>query len=149
MNLKTAVIGVGSMGRNHARVYWDLPDVRLVWVADKNAAVVRGIAKRYNTHPYTDFRRLLDEQQPDVVTIAVTTNSHLDIALEVIQRGIHVLIEKPIASTAEEARAIIDAARKTNVQLMVGHIERFNPADLPPIFVPVLMLDMAHKSAVE
>jgi UDP-N-acetylglucosamine 3-dehydrogenase len=128
MTLKTAVIGVGSMGRNHARVYWELPEVHLVGVADKNEAVVREIAQRYNTKPYTDFRQLLDQEQPDAVTIAVTTSCHLEVATEVIQRGINLLIEKPIAFSVDEARIIIEAARKANVQLMVGHIERFNPA---------------------
>ena len=90
--------------------------------------MVRSVAERYNTKPYTEFRQLLDEQQPDAVTIAVTTSSHLEVAMEVIQRGINLLIEKPIAFSVDEARIIIDAARKANVQLMVGHIERFNPA---------------------
>lgn len=128
MTLKTGVIGVGSMGRNHARVDWELPDVRLVGVADQNETVVTAIAERYNTRAYTDYRRMLDEEQPDAVTIAVPTSCHLEIALEVIARGIQLLIEKPIAFSTEEARIIIEAARKANVKLMVGHIERFNPA---------------------
>jgi predicted dehydrogenase len=128
MTLKTAVIGVGNMGRNHARVDWESPDIQLVGVADRNPEVSRNIAERYNTRPYVDFRQLLDEQQPDAVTIAVPTSYHLEIALEVIQRGIHILIEKPIAFSVEEARIMIEAAQKANVQLMVGHIERFNPA---------------------
>jgi UDP-N-acetylglucosamine 3-dehydrogenase len=128
MTLKTAVIGVGNMGRNHARVDWEIPGVSLVAVADQNEVVVRGIAARYNTKPYTEYREMLDEQKPDAVTIAVPTSYHLAVALEVIQRGIHLLIEKPIAFNVDEARTMIDAARKMNVQLMVGHIERFNPA---------------------
>jgi UDP-N-acetylglucosamine 3-dehydrogenase len=128
MTVKTAVIGVGIMGRNHARVDWEIPDVRLVGVADRNQATVETIAERYNTRPYSDYRRLLDEQQPDMVTIAVPTSCHLEVALEVIQRGIHLLIEKPIAFTVEEARTIIAEAKKAAVHLMVGHIERFNPA---------------------
>jgi predicted dehydrogenase len=128
MNLKTAVIGVGSMGRNHARVNWELPGVSLVGVADSNETVVSGVAERYNTRPYTEYRQMLDEQRPDAVTIAVPTSSHKEVALEVIQRGIHLLIEKPIAFSVEEARDIIEAAQKADVKLMVGHIERFNPA---------------------
>lgn len=128
MSLKTAVIGVGSMGRNHARVDWELPDVQLVGVSDLNETVARGIAERYSTKPYSDYRKMLDEQRPDWVTIAVPTSSHKEVAMEVIQRGIHLLIEKPIAFSVEEARMMIDAARQANVLLMVGHIERFNPA---------------------
>lgn len=128
MTIKTAVIGVGSMGRNHVRVDWENSEVSLVGVADKNQVTVNAIAERYNTRPYTDFRRLLDEQKPDIVTVAVPTSCHLEVAMEVIQRGIHLLIEKPIAMSVEEARLIIEAAKKANVHLMVGHIERFNPA---------------------
>jgi len=128
MTLKTAVIGVGSMGRNHARVDWESPEVQLVGVADQRETVVKAIAERYNTRAYTDFRYLLDEQKPDAVTIAVPTICHMEVAMEVIQRGIHLLIEKPIAFSVDEARVMIEAARKANVQLMVGHIERFNPA---------------------
>ena len=128
MTLTTAVIGVGSMGRNHARVNWELPDVRLVGVADRNEEVVTTIAERYNTRAYTDYRQMLDEQKPDAVTIAVPTSLHQEVAQEVIQRGIHLLIEKPIAFDVDEAKSMIDAARNANVQLMIGHIERFNPA---------------------
>jgi predicted dehydrogenase len=128
MTLKTAVIGVGSMGRNHARVNWELPNVHLVGVADRNETTVRTIADRYNTRPYTDYRQLLDEQKPDAVTIAVPTSYHQEVALEVIQRGIHLLIEKPIAFSVDEAKVMINAAQNAKVHLMVGHIERFNPA---------------------
>jgi predicted dehydrogenase len=128
MTLTTAVIGVGNMGRNHARVNWELPDVRLVGVADQNEKVVNSIADRYNTRAYIDYRKMLDEQKPDAVTIAVPTSFHQEVAQEVIQRGIHLLIEKPIAFNLDEARSMIDAARNANVQLMIGHIERFNPA---------------------
>ena len=128
MTLKTAVIGVGSMGRNHARVNWEIPEAHLVGVADRNETAAMEVASRYNTKPYVDFRQLLDEQKPDAVTIAVPTSFHKEVAMEVIQRGIHVLIEKPIAFSVDEAKSMIDAAQKANVQLMVGHIERFNPA---------------------
>jgi UDP-N-acetylglucosamine 3-dehydrogenase len=128
MTLKTAVIGVGSMGRHHARVDWELPEARLVGVADQNETVAKAIAERYNTKAFTDYRQLLDEQRPEAVTIAVPTSCHMEIAMEVIRHGIHVLIEKPITFSVDEAKVIIEAARKAKVQLMVGHIERFNPA---------------------
>ncbi len=128
MSLKTAVIGVGAMGRHHARVYADLPDVALVGVADVDAAQAEATAARFHTHAYTDYRRLLDEQQPDAVTIAAPTVDHLHMALDAIARGVHVLIEKPIAFSVAEGEQIIAAAREANVRLAVGHIERFNPA---------------------
>jgi len=128
MTLKVAVIGVGSMGRNHARLYWELPDVTLVGVADQNGAMAASIARRYGTTAYPDFRQMLDEQKPDAVTIAVPTAFHLDVAREVIQRGIHLLVEKPIAASMAEGKEIIRLAKENRVRLMIGHIERFNPA---------------------
>ncbi len=128
MNIKVAVIGVGSMGRNHARVYWELPDVDLVGVADTNQIALEMIANRFNTKGYVDYRKMLDEQKPEVVAICVPTSLHLEIALDVLQRGIHVLVEKPISSSVEEGKLMIAAAEKAGVKLMVGHIERFNPA---------------------
>jgi predicted dehydrogenase len=86
------------------------------------------VARRCGTCAYTDYVQLLDEQKPDAVTIAVPTVDHCDVALQVIRRQIHLLIEKPIAFTVDEGRRIITAAEQADVQLMVGHIERFNPA---------------------
>lgn len=126
--IKTAVIGVGMMGRNHARVYAEMPDTVLVGVADANEPAARAVAQRSGGQVYSDYRQLLDEQQPDAVTVAVPTEEHLAVALEVIQRGIHLLIEKPIAYSVEQAHQIITAAEAASVQLVVGHIERFNPA---------------------
>ena len=130
MTLKTAVIGVGSMGKNHARIYWELPNVDLVGVADFDQATADLIANKYGTKAYYDYRDLLDEAKPDAVTLAVPTIYHHDVALEIIDRGIPLLIEKPIAYTIEEGQSIIDAAKRKNVKLMIGHIERFNPAIL-------------------
>ena len=128
MTLKSAVIGVGSMGRNHARIYWELPDVDFVGVADGDLAKAEAIAQRYGTKAYADYRTMLDEQKPDIVTVAVPTIYHLDVALDVISRGIHLLVEKPIAFNLVQGMQIVEAANKANVKLMVGHIERFNPA---------------------
>ena len=130
MTLKTAVIGVGSMGKNHARIYWELPNADLVGVADFDQTTADMIANKYGTKAYYDYRDLLDEAKPDAVTLAVPTIYHHDVALEIIDRGIPLLIEKPIAYTIEEGQSIIDAAKRKNVKLMIGHIERFNPAIL-------------------
>jgi UDP-N-acetylglucosamine 3-dehydrogenase len=128
MTIRVAVIGVGAMGRNHARVYAEMPGVNLVGVADVDAQIAGAIARRYGTNAYTDYLQLLDEQEPDAVAIAVPTVDHCDVALQVIRRQIHLLIEKPIAFTVDEGYRIITAANQAGVQLMVGHIERFNPA---------------------
>jgi UDP-N-acetylglucosamine 3-dehydrogenase len=127
-NLKVAVIGVGAMGRNHARVYADIPGATLVAIADQNGEAAEEVSRRQGGKIYTDYRRLLDEEKPDAVTVAVPTVDHLEVAKEVVSRGIHLLIEKPIAFSVEEGQMIIDAAAEAEVQLMIGHIERFNPA---------------------
>lgn len=128
MKVKSAVIGVGSMGVNHARVNWELPDVDLVAVADFDNEKAQSVAQKYNTQAFSDYRQMLDQTQPDLVTLAVPTVYHHPIALDIIERGIPLLIEKPIAFSLEEGQEIIDAAKEKNVKLMIGHIERFNPA---------------------
>jgi predicted dehydrogenase len=128
MTVKVAVIGVGAMGRNHARVYSEMPGVELVGVADADAQAAETVARHYGGRAYAEYVQLLDEQRPNAVTIAVPTVDHLNVALQVIQRQVHLLVEKPIAFSVEEGRQIIVAAEQAGVQLMVGHIERFNPA---------------------
>lgn len=126
--LRVAVIGVGAMGRNHARIYADLPGVELVGVVDASAEIAHAVALRSGCKAYTDYRVLLDEQRPDAVTVAVPTVYHLDVASAVIEQGVHLLIEKPIAFSVEEGQQIIRAAESMGVRLAIGHVERFNPA---------------------
>jgi predicted dehydrogenase len=126
--LKAAVIGVGSIGQNHARVYRDMEPVQLVGVADANPGTAAKIGNRLNVPFYTDVDKMLEEQQPDVVSISVPTSLHFNVGMKMIERGLHVLMEKPITSTVEQAEQLCDAARKQGVVLAVGHIERFNPA---------------------
>ncbi|MCW1968880.1 MAG: Gfo/Idh/MocA family oxidoreductase [Anaerolineae bacterium] len=125
---KVGVVGVGAMGRNHARVYSEMPNVELVGVADMFASNASQAARRYGGADYTDYRKMLDEQHPQAVSVAVPTGDHLEVALEVAQRGIHLLIEKPIAFDVAEARQIIQICADCGVVLAVGHVERFNPA---------------------
>ncbi|MBN1312790.1 MAG: Gfo/Idh/MocA family oxidoreductase [Anaerolineae bacterium] len=126
--MRVGVIGVGSMGRNHARIYADLTGVELVGVADQNMPAAEAVARQYNTQAYSDYLQLLDDCNPDAVTVAVPTVDHLDVAQQIIGRGIHLLVEKPIAFSVEEGEKIITAAEQAGVVLMIGHIERFNPA---------------------
>jgi predicted dehydrogenase len=125
--LRAAVIGLGAMGANHARVYREIGGVELAAVADVDAARVADVASGA-THGYDDCRRLLDEERVDLVSVAVPTGAHLDVASEVIARGIPLLVEKPLAATLEEGRRIASLARDAGVMLTAGHIERFNPA---------------------
>ncbi len=125
--LRVGVIGVGVMGSNHARVFAGLPGVQLVGVADPDRKQAEFVARTLGCADMADVGQLLD-QNVQAVTIAAPTHLHHEIALSCIARGIHVMVEKPIASTVEEGRDIIAAARRAGVTLMVGHVERFNPA---------------------
>lgn len=128
MAIKAAVIGVGSMGKNHARLYADLTNVELVAVSDVNADLVKQIADKYAVHAYSDYRELLEKEKPEVVSIVVPTALHKEVATDAMQAGAHVLVEKPIAATVEDGKALIRTAEKLNKKLMVGHIVRFNSA---------------------
>lgn len=126
--LKAAVIGVGSMGRNHVRVYNELEDVELIAVADCNQETLQKVARIYRVKGYADYREMLKTEQPEIVSVAVPTQHHYEVALAALDSGAHVLVEKPIASTLQEGWEIIQRAHANNRHLMVGHIERFNPA---------------------
>jgi UDP-N-acetylglucosamine 3-dehydrogenase len=122
-----AVVGVGSMGRNHVRVLMDLP-VKLVGLADPDQGSAAAIARKYNVPLYANHHALFDECRPDAVVVTAPTVKHQEIVLAAIERGIHVLVEKPIAATLDQAESMIAAADKRGVVLAVGYIERFNPA---------------------
>ncbi len=127
--LRAAVIGVGSMGQNHARVYREMEHhVSLVGVADQDGAAAARIGNKFSVPYYTDYAQLIEETQPDLVSLAVPTSLHHPVGCDLIRRGVHVLIEKPIASTIQQAEELIALAEEHNVTLAVGHIERFNPA---------------------
>jgi UDP-N-acetylglucosamine 3-dehydrogenase len=125
--LRIGVVGVGVMGSNHARVLSDMAGVELVGVADPDSNHRNFVADALNCDAFNDVDVLL-RRGVDAVIIAAPTHLHRDIALKCISQGVHVLVEKPIASTVEEGRDIVTAARHAGVTLMVGHVERFNPA---------------------
>jgi predicted dehydrogenase len=126
--IRAGVIGLGAIGKHHARVYNDLDSVELVAVADPDESRRMAVARRYKVAAYVDHEDLLAHEQLDVVSIAVPTVLHRDVALAAMNRSVHLLVEKPIASTVKEAQDIIDRAAATGLTLAVGHIERFNPA---------------------
>lgn len=126
---KTAVIGVGSLGQHHARNFAELAKEgkgEFVGVCDVNEESARKIAEQNNCEYFTDWRELLDKT--DAVSIVTPTETHSEIACEFLEKGVHVLVEKPFAKTLEEADKMIAAAQKTGAKLMVGHLERYNPA---------------------
>ena len=125
---RVAVIGVGSMGRNHARVYSELPEAELVAVSDADFALAGRIGAGFGARPYSDYRELLEAERPQAVSIAVPTAMHEEVALAALEAGADVLVEKPIAATLEEGRRMIECAGALGRRLMVGHIVRFNPA---------------------
>jgi predicted dehydrogenase len=125
--LRVGVVGAGVMGSNHGRVLAGLPGIELIGIVDPLAEHRARAVKLIGCPTFADLESLIDAGV-DAVTIASPTHLHHEVALACIAKGIHVLVEKPIASTVEEGREIVDAARKAGVTLMVGHVERFNPA---------------------
>lgn len=123
--LRAGVIGVGSMGRHHARVYAELADVELVGVADRDAARAGEVAERHGA-VVLERNVLLD--RVDVVSIAVPTPYHYEVARDCIQQGVHVLVEKPFVADPEQGHHLANLATREGVLIQVGHIERFNPA---------------------
>lgn len=126
--MKVAVIGVGSMGRNHARVYSELVEAELVAVSDADPKLARSVAEKFGARFYADYHELLETEKPEAVSIAVPTVLHEEVGIAALEAGAHVLMEKPIAATVEEGQHLIAKAQSVGRQLMVGHIIRFNPA---------------------
>jgi predicted dehydrogenase len=116
------------MGFNHLRVYSELDGVQLVGISDVSAERLETLKSRFQVSAYTDYRKLIENEKPDAVSITVPTSEHEQVATFALRAGVNVLVEKPIASTVEEGQRLIDIAREMNRKLMVGHIIRFNPA---------------------
>jgi predicted dehydrogenase len=124
--IRVGVIGVGSMGKNHARVYSELKDVTLVGVADKDEKTGSEVAKRLGVEFFSDYKKLLEKV--DAVSLVVPTKLHYALAKEILLSGKDVLVEKPMTATLQEADDLIRIAESKKRVLQVGHIERFNPA---------------------
>lgn len=140
--LRAAVIGVGSLGQHHARVYTQIPGVQLVGVADSRFDQANEVAKRNHTHAFARFQDLIG--QVDLVSVVVPTHAHFEVAKIFLEQGISVLLEKPMTRTLEEADELIRSAREHQALLQIGHIERFNQAIVelkrimdPPRFIEV------------
>jgi len=124
--LKIAVIGVGHLGKEHARIYSDMPDVSLAGIVDINKARGEEAAQRYNTKYYSSYKDILGKV--DAVSVVVPTKSHYEIAKELLKNGIPVLVEKPMTGTVSEAEELIRLSKSNNTVLQPGYVERFNPA---------------------
>lgn len=130
MRLKVAVVGAGSMGMNHLRVLRDFSEerVQLVGVSEIAEPALQRAMQRFHVAGYADYRQMIAQTHPDLVAIVVPTHMHFAVASYVLEQGINVLLEKPMASALEEAETLIQLAHAHGAKLAVGHIERFNPA---------------------
>ncbi|MHC4182076.1 MAG: Gfo/Idh/MocA family protein [Planctomycetota bacterium] len=124
--LKIAVIGVGHLGKEHARIYSDMPDVSLAGIVDTSKERGEEAAQRYSTKYYSSYKEILDKV--NAVSVAVPTKSHYEIAKELLKNGISVLVEKPMTGTVSEAEELIRLSKSNNTVLQPGYVERFNPA---------------------
>jgi len=123
--VNVGVVGVGYLGALHARVYTQLKNATLVCVCDIDKKHAKKVARKHRVWYFPDYRTLFDKV--DAVSIAVPTSLHYKIAKDFLEHGIHVLIEKPMTQTVEEAQELIEIAEAKNLIIQVGHIERFNP----------------------
>jgi Predicted dehydrogenases and related proteins len=124
--VEVGVIGVGTLGQHHARLYASLPGVRLVGVCDLRPEVGQAVAARYGVAYFAHWEDLAERVA--AVSVAVPTRDHCALSVALLSRGKHVLVEKPIAATLEEAEQMVSAAERAGAILQVGHLERFNPA---------------------
>jgi len=125
---RVGVIGVGHLGQHHARVYTELLAARLVGVADSEESRAHDVGEKLGVPYYQSMDELIEHQRPDALSIVVPTSYHYTTAKKALERGIHVLIEKPVTTRPSEAEELLNIAAKNNLVLQVGHIERFNGA---------------------
>lgn len=145
-NLRAAVIGVGYLGKFHAEKYQELLNVELIAICDTSDQNRSEVSHRLGVKAFHDYRELCG--QVDVVSIVTPTTQHYPIASFFLEHGIHVLLEKPIASSCKEADTLIEIARQRNLVLQIGHLEQFNPAmtsAIPLINNPVLINIRRHS----
>jgi predicted dehydrogenase len=126
--IRTAVVGVGYLGQFHAEKYAQLLNSDLIAVVDIDADKATSVAEKVGSRPFTDYREILD--QVDAVSIVVPTHAHYEVAKSFLEKGVHVLLEKPITTTLDEADELIRIAAAKKAVFQVGHLERFNPVVL-------------------
>jgi len=128
MKLKVAVIGTGNMGINHVRTYASIKEVDFVAVSDLNQELGEKVAQDFNVKYYGDYEELLRHEKVDIVSICVPTKYHYQVAKNAMKYKVNILLEKPITMDVDEAKDLLAIAKQMSVKLLVGHIERFNPA---------------------
>jgi predicted dehydrogenase len=126
--IKVAVIGVGHLGQHHARIYSELVNVELVGVVDVNASPATTIAERYKTRAYLTYQTLIKKEKVDAASVVVPTIAHFSVTRDLLNAGIHCLVEKPITASLKEATELVHLANQKKLILQVGHVERFNVA---------------------
>jgi len=153
--IKTVVIGVGHLGKFHARICSENPDIELVGVVDVNEENAKKIAQEYNTKSFLDIKEALQEDV-DAVHVVVPTDKHFEVTKVLLEAGKHVLLEKPMTSTVDEAEKLLKLAKENDCVLQVGHVERFNPAVIgiqkvltQPIFIEIHRLSPFNPRGTE
>jgi predicted dehydrogenase len=124
--IRVAVVGAGEFGRNHVRVYRELEDTELIGVFDKDAAKAQALAQEFQTRAFNDLEEL--RGRVSAASVAVPTEAHGEVGCRLLEMGVDVLVEKPMATDLSQADALLHAAKKYQRILQVGHVERFNPA---------------------
>jgi UDP-N-acetylglucosamine 3-dehydrogenase len=125
---RLAVIGLGRMGQNHARVLREMDGVELQAVCDQSPKATETVSRKFGVKGYESWQEMLQRERLDAAIVAVPTRGHLEVAQGALAHGLHVLVEKPIATNLSEGRALVESARRGGRMLAVGHVERFNPA---------------------
>jgi len=126
--IKVVVVGVGHLGSRHARIYSELPGVELVGVLDSDPERTEEIAEQYHCQPFAKLAEI--PSSVEAISVVVPTDRHYEVAAELMERGYHLLIEKPITDNVSHARELLRVAERSNLLLQVGHVERFNPGIL-------------------
>lgn len=126
--VRVGVVGVGHLGVHHARVYTEILGADLVGLVDVDEARVQSVADNLGVPAYVDLDCFLEEARPDALSVVVPTSKHFEVSKKAMERGVHLLIEKPVTASTEEAGELLRIASDRNLILQVGHIERFNAA---------------------
>ncbi|NCD34936.1 MAG: Gfo/Idh/MocA family oxidoreductase [Spartobacteria bacterium] len=123
--MKVGVVGVGALGQHHARIFSEMAEAELMGIYDVDQEAAAMVAARHDAHVFSSLQELMDVC--DAASVVVPTDLHRDVAGEMLQKGLHLLVEKPIAATTQEAEELVQLAEENNCLLQVGHVERFNP----------------------
>jgi len=152
--VKVGVVGVGHLGQHHVRKFQGIPGCELIGIYDKNEARAKEISEKLGVKSFADYDTLLDAI--DAIDIAATTTYHYELAKPALLKGKHIFLEKPITSELEQAEELLELAKRQNLKIQVGHIERFNPVILEveqeikdPMFIESHRLSTFHHRGTD